>query len=406
MRLSVAPLIVLAGVSAALHVGKLPPALPELQRALGISLVQGGFLLSLVQLASMLFGLTVGGLVDRIGLRRSMLTGLTLLTMASMLGGLTRNFDLLLVLRAGEGFGFMLVAMPAPGLLRLLVAPTRLDAVLGWWSSYMPLGVALALLVGPAVIGVLGWPGWWWSLAALSGVMAFWLARVVPHDRTRLGAYPPGAAGSPGRLRSTLSAPGPWLVALCFAVYSSQWFAVIGFLPSIYAAAGIPAGASAVLTALAAGVNIGGNVAAGWLLQRGVRARRLLFIGFALMAVGASTAFAEWPAADGPIGLPPAMRYLAVIAFSMFGGMVPATLFSLAVRLAPGPATVSTTVGFMQQWSAIGQFAAPPLVAWVASRAGGWQWTWVVTGACSLVGAFIAWRIGRLLAARAVVVES
>ena len=66
------------------------------------------------------------------------------------------------------------------------------------------------------------------------------------------------------------------------------------------------------------------------------------------------------------------------------------------MRLAPGPSTVSTTVGLMQQASSLGQFLAPPLVAWVAHRAGGWQWTWVVTGACSLAGIGLAMRLGRL----------
>ena len=50
----------MAGVSAALHVGKLPPAVPVLQQQLGVSLLQAGFLLSTVQVAGMLLGLVVG----------------------------------------------------------------------------------------------------------------------------------------------------------------------------------------------------------------------------------------------------------------------------------------------------------------------------------------------------------
>jgi CP family cyanate transporter-like MFS transporter len=68
--------IVWAGVCAALHVGKLPPALPVLQDTLGISLVQAGFLLSAVQIASMTLGLAAGLSADTLGLRRSMLAGL------------------------------------------------------------------------------------------------------------------------------------------------------------------------------------------------------------------------------------------------------------------------------------------------------------------------------------------
>jgi hypothetical protein len=97
----------------------------------------------------------------------------------------------------------------------------------------------------------------------------------------------------------------------------------------------------------------------------------------------------------GGSGLPAALRFVAVLLFSMLGGMIPSTLFSLAVRLAPGEGTVSTTVGWMQQWASFGQFAGPPLVAWVASGVGGWHWTWAVTGACSLLGLLLAWQLGR-----------
>ena len=89
--------------------------------------------------------------------------------------------------------------------------------------------------------------------------------------------------------------------------------------------------------------------------------------------------------------------YLSVLLFSAVGGMVPATLFSLAVRLAPDPHTVSTTVGWMQQWSSLGQFVGPPLVAALASALGGWQWSWALTGSCSLAGLCLAGLMGRRL---------
>ena len=114
------------------------------------------------------------------------------------------------------------------------------------------------------------------------------------------------------------------------------------------------------------------------------------------MALGAFLAFATLPFADGA-SLPPMIRFAAILLFSAVGGMIPGTLFSLAVRLAPGERTVSTTVGWMQQWAAFGQFAGPPLVAWVASGAGGWHWTWLVTGACSVLGVLLARQLGRQL---------
>ena len=400
-RIDPALVVILAGVSAALHVGKLPPALPVLREALGITLLQSGFLLSMVQLAGMTLGLAVGLTADGLGLRRSLLTGLLVLFGAGALGGWAQDATSLIALRALEGFGFLLVSMPAPSLVRQLVPPHRLSAMLGIWGGYMPLGTAAALLSGPLVIFAASWQVWWWGTAGLSLLMAVWVWRAVPNDHLRRPVSEPftGASardGWPQRLRQTLRSPGPWLVALSFAMYSGQWLAVIGFLPSIYAQAGVAGSASAVLTALAAAVNIVGNMAAGRLLHRGVPAQRLLYIGFCVMALGAFLAFATFPFVDR-MGLPPMIRFVAILLFSAVGGMIPGTLFSLAVRLAPGERTVSTTVGWMQQWAALGQFAGPPLVAWVASGAGGWHWTWLVTGACSVLGVLLARQVGRQL---------
>ena len=278
-------IVLMGGVSAALHVGKLPPAIPVLQSELGISLVQAGFLLSLVQLAGMMLGLVIGLIADGFGLRRSMATGLGLLFVAGLAGGWARDPTSLLLLRAAEGMGFLLATVPGPGLMRRLVAPDRVTRMLGFWAAYMPIGTALALFVGPLVIAVIGWPWWWWLTAALSGLIGIWVLYQVPRD-------PPTDPGSgpdePWRQRlvQTVSTAGPWLGAVSFAVYAAQWLAVIGFLPSLYAESGWGGVRGGLLTAVVAAVNISGNVGAGWLLSRGWAPRTLLWGGFGAMAAG------------------------------------------------------------------------------------------------------------------------
>ncbi len=399
--------IVFAGVCAALHVGKLPPALPVLQDVLGISLVQAGFLLSAVQMASMTLGLAVGLSADSLGLRRSMLMGLGLLSCASLSGGFVNNAQSLLVLRAFEGLGFLLVVMPAPALIRRTVDASQLSGRMGWWGTYMPTGSALALLLGPWVIAGLNWSSWWWLLGSVSAFafVAVWLCvpdvhtpaaaahASAPSAHTTALAHGTASQTWPQRLALTLKSPGPWLVSLTFAVYSSQWLAVVGFLPTVYAQLGLTAGMAGVLSACVALANVSGNVMSGRLLQRGWPAQRLLFIGFVAMTLGAIGAYAVWQG----IGLPTSLRFACVVMFSAVGGLIPGTLFSCALRLAPSESTVSTTVGYMQQLSALGQFAGPPLVAWVAASAEGWQWTWAVTATLSMAGVVFAHFIGRAL---------
>ena len=386
-KLDPALVIIVAGISAALHIGKLPPALPVLREAFHLSLVQAGFLLSLVQFAGMTLGLAIGAAGDSIGPRRTMVLGLVILSGASFAGGAAHGVALLMALRAIEGVGFLLAVLPAPGLIRSLVEPKRLSAMLGVWSTFMPFGTATALLVGPACIAVAGWPGWWWLLAALSLLMAVVVWLVVPPAANARGPRAPGEAG---RVARTLRAKGALLAAFAFAAYSFQWLAVVGFLPTIYAQSGLPTAYAAVATALAAAVNIIGNVASGRLLQRGVPAPILLHAGHVAMLLGAMVAFAGWT----DVAL---LRYAGVLLFSMVGGLIPGTLFSLGVRVAPDESTVSTTVGWMMQLSALGQFAGPPIAAWAAARAGGWHAIWWVTGTMAVVGMVIAHAISRFL---------
>ena len=382
-RFSAAAVVIVSGIVAAMHIGKIPPAIPLLRDALGVSLVEAGFLLSLVQVAGMLSGVFVGLMADGIGMRRSVIAGQAILALASLAALWAQSPADLLLLRALEGCGFLLAVLPVPGLIRQLVPPQRLALHLGLWGAYMPAGASLALLFGPMVMAGFGWSALWAALAVLSFLAAGAVFVSVPSDRQRRA---PVTVGEPWRerLRTTLTASGPWRIAIAFAMYSCQWLAVIGFLPSIYAQAGISGQVAGALTALACFANVVGNVAAGRLLHDGFAARALLYVGFVGMACAAFLAFNPLTAEL------PVLRYLAVVFFSAVGGLIPGTLFSLAVHVAPNERTVSTTVGWMQQCSSFGQFAGPPLVAWIAAISGGWQWTWVFCGAAALLGLLLA----------------
>ena len=373
-----AALVVTAGIVAAMHVGKVAPAIPVLQAELGLTLVQAGWLLSLSQMAGMLTAVFIGMFADGFGLRRSLLTGLTLLGALSLLTGMATTAPQMLSLRAVEGAAILLVIVPAPALLRTLVDPAQLSTAMGFWGTFMPAGTASALLLGPVLMANTGWAMWWGALGGLALSMAVLFAWGVPPARHRPLTF------ERGRLVAVLRTPQVWRVALAFACYSGQWLVVIGFLPTLLQSGGVSAAAAGTMAAAASGANILGNLIGGRLLQHHVPSQKVLTIGFAAMAVGATVVFAT------PATTPVAIKLAAVLLFSGVGGMIPGSLFSLAVKAAPSDDTASTALGWTTQMSMLGQFAMPPLVASLATAHGGWGLSWVVTGGLCLAGVLLA----------------
>ncbi len=393
----VVPAILSAGIVSAMNIGKLPPALPVLREALGISLVQASYLVSVFQLAGMTLGLFGGLVADRFGPRRVMLFGLGLLALASAGGAFATGVQGLLGLRALESAGFILAVLPGPALLRRSVPITRLSGALGGWGCYMPTGMATMLWLTPWLLAGPGWPAAWALCATLALASLAWIATVVPPD-------PPGRRAEQAILRlarDTLRVPGPWWLAACFGLYAAQFIVVFSFLPSVYQAAGVGAATAGLLSALGVAVNVSGNLSSGLLLTRGLPRHRLILLACAVMAVGACVGF------DDRIAF--GWRYGAILAFSAAGGLIPGTLFATAPRFAPHAGAVSTTTGLMQQGSAAGQFVAPPLIAALVSASG--QWTvagWSLAG-FALANMLVALGIGRhdrQLASRAAPVEA
>ncbi|UOO90415.1 MFS transporter [Vitreoscilla massiliensis] len=381
-------LVIAAGIVAAMHIGKLPPTIPVLQQQLSLSLGQSGFLLAGIQVAGIAMALFVGLMAEKIGLKRLQVGGLLILAVASALGSFAHSFSALFAARLLEGFGFLSIVLVGPSLIKQLVPAHQLKLVLGFWAAYMGLGVAASLLLAPNLLHVLAWPRVWWIYASLALLMALLLWRFVPNVRVQHRDDTPPLAQL---LKQTLSHPAPWLLGILFASYTSQWFAVTSFLPTIYANADIAATAAGVLTALVCLSNVGGPIVAGMMLQHGRPAWLLLTAGFVMMMVGAVVAFA------GEGVLPFALQYCGVLLFSAGGGLIPGVVFAYVVYLAPSQQTVASTMGWVQQWSALGQFSLPPLMESLVTWWGSWRNAWMVCVVLGVVGIVCALRIQRLV---------
>jgi DHA1 family inner membrane transport protein len=370
------------GLAAGAYMTKVPPALPALRADLGLTLIESGLIQTMLYIIGASVGVFFGVLAERAGVKRAASAGLILMAAGGLLGALAGGYGTLLASRFLEGAGFLLFVVAAAPLLTAATLPQDRATAFSIWSSYMPTGGTLALLAAPLALSSVGWRGLWVALAVYSALCAVLLARRVPP--AQFG----GGIGSLRLLAESLARPGSLALCVGFICYVGQWTSLMTWLPTfIVEDRGASPSAAALLTAAFVAINIPGNQLGGLLLKRGVPR-------WAVMAAGAFAMGASALAFFSP-ALPDALRLACAMAFSTLGGVIPAAVFSGTTVHAKSPQHIGTTNGMVMQASHGAQFAIPILIAWVASRFGGWGASLQVMAALALIGIGAALAVGR-----------
>jgi MFS family permease len=370
------------GLAAGAYMTKVPPALPALRADLGLTLIESGWVQTMLYTIGAFAGVFFGTIADRFGPKRIALSGLVLMVAGGLLGAAAAGYVTLLASRFLEGVGFMLFVVSAAPLLAAATQPADRATAFSIWSSYMPAGGTLALLLAPVALGTFGWRGLWLVLAAFAALCAVLLMRSVPP--AQFG----GGIGSLRLLAESVLRPGSLALCLGFICYVGQWNSLMTWLPTyVVEERGASQSGAALLLAAYVAINILGNQLGGLLLRGGLPRWAVMAGGAA--AMGVTGAGLLWSTA------PDAVRIACALAFSVLGGVIPAAVFSGAPVHARTPQHIGTTNGMITQSSHLAQFVIPILIAWVASRAGGWEASLRVMSTLAVVGVFAAVAVGR-----------
>ncbi|MDW5499532.1 MFS transporter [Pseudomonas lundensis] len=372
--------VLLAGIAVALHVGKATIALPELQREFGRSLESLSWIISAFPFIGVFGGIAAGQLVRRWGDRRLLSLGLMIVSIASFAGATQHDFTGLIATRVIEGIGFVIVVVAAPTVLTRVVAPQQRNLVFSIWSTFMPAGMAISLFFGPHFAD-------WQQSWVAGGILTLLAALLLPFTTPR--AVATTAAATTVKLRqalaSILRARQPLLLALIFTTYNLQFFAVMAFLPIfLMQRIGLTLAAAGGVSAAVIAVNILGNLFAGVLLSRGLRARTLLTIASTLMGLAGAGVFLSVT--------PDAMLVPLCLLFSAIGGMLPATILAATPAAAPEPTLIPLSLGLVMQGIYLGQVIGPIVLSTLVATAG-WSAPAVMVFAAALLGSALALRL-------------
>lgn len=213
----------------------------------------------------------------------------------------------------------------------------RIGAVTTVYTTAMSLGAAVAAATAVPIATAIGSPTLGlavWALPALVGLIAWGLW--TPLTRPAQGAGgPQPAAKAPGSRRKRLPA-GTGLLATFFAIQSLLSYVLMGWLPSIAAAAGLPAERAGLLLGIAMAVGVPATVLIVPLTRGPVRMR----IGFALVSLASVSGVLGFLFA--PLALPE--LWAALLGLGMCAFPLALALIAGIGRDAAESARVSTVV--------------------------------------------------------------
>lgn len=310
-------------------------------------------------------GWSFGALTDRFGAGRIAVTGLLLSAAASVAGGFSTSFGMLVALRVVEGAGYSFTII-AGTVLVTEAMPARSVLPLSIWSSFAPIGFALGQWAGAfappdAPLPIIGMVHA--AILLATALALFWVA--PPATQRVLGGSSWIVIRHPPALRT----------AFAFGATCGVIIAAVALTPVVLASrTGMSVAQVASLTALASLPGLVGRIAPGWLLERGIAPFAIFLSASAVAAASIVGTFAVplWPA-------------LALyLVFQIAAGALPGLLSAMMQQVVPAGQFGSFS-GVCSQFVNVGNLAGPPLA--------------LATYAAAGIGAAVTLLIGLLAAA-------
>ncbi len=161
-------------------------ALPAIQNAFAISMSSVQWVVSTYAIA--LAGcLMLAGRCSDLYNRRTIFTwGLGVFTLASFLGGIAPNIEILIAMRAIQGLGAAIVTPSAMAILMDTFAEgDERNKVLGMWNTIGSAGIAAGMLIGGILVQFLGWRSVFFVNVPVGIAILALTKAVIPPDRRR-----------------------------------------------------------------------------------------------------------------------------------------------------------------------------------------------------------------------------
>ncbi|WP_283134700.1 CynX/NimT family MFS transporter [Rhizohabitans arisaemae] len=362
--------VYLAGLSAGVALGRFIPLEAGLRADFGLSPVEFGWLVSMITVAAALLAMPVGVRLARGDLGAVLAAGLAVMLVAGTIQAVGSSLAVLYGARALEGLGYLLVVVTGPLVLAACCDPETERVGLAVWSTFIPVGIALA-----AVAGAAG-NGYGWRAAAGLTLLPCALAFGATWPRLR------GTVETSQDQAAPTGGSGPLtLLSLGFSLIALLSVSVLALLPGLGADQGVGPAAGGTVTAVVSLASVPGGLLAGGLMAKGGRPRSLAMTALVMpvAALAVFSANAWWAVTTGA----------AVLLVA--NGLVLAVMYATVPLLADSPGRLRQGYGLLVQAGSVGTVLGPPAFGLAVTQVGWLAGIWLVTVVTVLgLGLFLA----------------
>jgi predicted MFS family arabinose efflux permease len=173
-----------AGLGAAAQFSKISLVYPELEAFYtnGEASPLFGFVLSIISFLGIVFGLTAGLIVARVGFRKMLIAGLLLGAGIAVAEASLPPLPVMMGLRLIEGASHLIITVAAPTLIAQITAARFASVAMSLWSTFFGVAYALTAWFGAPLVAAYGVPAIFYTHAVWMITIAALLFVALPKE--------------------------------------------------------------------------------------------------------------------------------------------------------------------------------------------------------------------------------
>ncbi len=370
---------------------KVPPIMIDLNNALGLSIVQSGWLMSVMSLLGLILAIPAGFIIMKLGVRWATVLAAAFQLLGSLIGTFATGFEIMMVGRALEGValglcnvtGFAVVAAFFPPEKRGL--PNSLNTACFTVSVFMMMNIAVP------IYDAFDWQGVWWFINILSLIALLAAFFFIPSKDKEVDFDSTSSDNAPKEkinYKTLLSNPSVYIVAIIFIVFNIGFYGISTYMPT-YLVEGVGADQATANLAVSWQSLIGlpAAIIVGILLDNTKVAKRKYIAGIVMIMLAVCYAVAfKMPSVETATFLLIFMGFICTF--------VPVSLYTIGPDIIPKAAYAAIILAIVTFGQNLGMTLGPLVVGYIVDAAGGaWSACALPMGILALIGGVIAFFI-------------